>query len=65
MASQAEEMRMITRTAAFSRLVDNVAKGSVDALHAMHEASFLEVLERAKDSYTVELEKIDYLTMRE
>jgi hypothetical protein len=34
-ASQAKEMRMAARTALRSRLVENVAKGSIDALHAM------------------------------
>jgi len=65
-ASQAKKMRMATRAASVLRLVENVAKRSVDSLHAMNQMGLLKILEGTEHGHAVESEKkIDYFAMRE
>jgi hypothetical protein len=57
---------MAARAAVFLSRIDEVAKRSVDALHAVHEPRFLEVLEGAEYGHAVEFkEKIYQLAMGE
>jgi hypothetical protein len=43
-ASQAKKMRMATWAASVFRLVENIAKRSIDSLHAMNQMGLLEIL---------------------
>ena len=66
MTLQAEEVRMPAGTASLSGRVGDVANGPVDALHAVQEPGFPEVLQGAEDRHPVKLvQEIDQLTVGE
>ncbi len=57
---------MATGAATFLRCVGDVAKRSVNALNAVHQAGLFEVLQRAEYGHSIQpKEQVDQFTVRE